>query len=157
MQTGVFRIPKPEATRRTLRGVLVLVPYCIIAVILAMALVVASEQTQPIQRGTLGWLQRHGMDLRAFGLYIALTAGIGTLFWRKARRRWLSSIGLLFFVMTPYLFYTACATYYLTTEGMSSGVAIVIYWGGYIFGFLLVTLISVLLTWLEVANFRGGG
>lgn len=156
MQTGSFRTLKPDSARRTLRRVLTFVPYCVIVVILVMALVVENEQRQPVQRGTLGWLARHGMDLRVFGVYIAMTAGIGALLWRRARRNWISSIGLLFFVSLPYLFYTACATYYLTTEAASSGVAIVIYWGGYAFCFLLVTLISVLLAWLEVANFRGG-
>lgn len=157
MRTGTFRVPKPEAARQTLRGVVTLVPYGVIAVILAMAVAVAAEQSQPVPRGTLGWLSRHGMDLRVFGVYAALSAGVGALFWRRARRQWLSSIGLLFLVITPYLFYCACATYYLTTEANSSAVALIIYWGGYLFGFLLVTLVSVLITWLEVANFRGGG
>ena len=157
MVTGIFRTPKPDELRKTLRNVVTLVPYFIVMVILMIAWVTKDEYLSGQFRGTFGWLHRNGMDIRAFGVYVALTAGIVTLFWHRARRHWLSSILLLFFAITPYLFYTSAATYYLSTEPVSSGVAIVIYWGGYIFGFLLIALISILITWLEVTSLKGTG
>lgn len=155
MVTGIFRTPKPDELRKTLHNVVTLVPYVIIVVILLIALTVADEQSRGVERGTLGWLKRNGMDLRIFGTYVALTAGISAVLWHRARKYWLASILLLFFVSTPYLFYTSAATYYLTTESNASNVALVIYWGGYTFCFLLIALIALLITWLEVTRLKG--
>ena len=153
MVTGIFRTPKPDE----LRNAVTLVPYIICIVILGIAIVIANENANGEFRGTLGWLSRQGMDVHALGVYIALTAGVVAILWHRARRHWLSSILLLFVAIAPYLFYTSAATYYLSTEPVSSGVAIVIYWGGYIFGLLLITLTSTLLTWLEVTRLKGMG
>lgn len=157
MITGVFRQPKPENFRHTLRRTIIYAPYLIIAVILAMALVIEYEVRSDINVGTLSWLKSNGVDIRAFGLYVAATAGVGAVLWHRVRRHFLSSMCLLFVVSLPYLFYTACATYYLESINNTSLMVLVIYWGGYLFCFALFTFISVLLAWLEVANFRGGG
>lgn len=157
MVTGVFRLQKPESYRRTLRNAIVFMPYIIVAIVLTMAIVIYREWSGDTLRGTLNWLDQSGMDIRFLGVYMAGTSGIGAIFWHRARRHFLISIGFLFFVSLPYLFYTACATYYLTNITDASPIAVVAYWGGYLFCFMLFTLISVLLAWLEVANFRGGG
>lgn len=151
IMTGTPR-EKPVQTVITLmppalRTLLDVVPWVAIVSLLLMALALYLEDGDP--HGAVGWIIGLGIRPLWIATYSAVSALLLAVLYPRIRMDTLSGLFIYGVLTAPYPLYCLVSSLYIFSTGSGSRVAIVVFWIGYLYFFLILTMVNLIANWIR--------